>query len=283
MMECNISEPITYQNLLQVGRSHLEKMNILDAALDSRYLLEYVTGQNNGWLFLHGSESAEQKEIAAYTDLIKKRARHIPLQHLTGVQEFMGLSFYVNEHVLVPRQDTECLVENVLPFAHGKKILDMCTGSGCIIISLKKLEETAECTGADISKKALEVAQKNAASNEAEVYFKESDMFEKINGKYDIIVSNPPYIRHDVIKTLEPEVREHDPMLALDGGEDGLMFYRILAKEGKKHLAGPGMMFMEIGHDQGRAVKEIFENEGFKEVVVKKDLCENDRVVMAVK
>ena len=159
----------------------------------------------------------------------------------------------------------------------------MCTGSGCIIISLKKLEETAECTGADISKKALEVAQKNAASNEAEVYFKESDMFEKINGKYDIIVSNPPYIRPDVIKTLEPEVREHDPMLALDGGEDGLMFYRILAKEGKKHLAGPGMMFMEIGHDQGRAVKEIFENEGFKEVVVKKDLCENDRVVMAVK
>ena len=218
-----------------------------------------------------------------YRSLIHMRKEHIPLQHITGTQEFMGFDFFVNENVLVPRQDTECLVENVLPFAHGKKILDMCTGSGCIIISLKKLEETAECTGADISKKALEVAQKNAASNEAEVYFKESDMFEKINGKYDIIVSNPPYIRPDVIKTLEPEVREHDPMLALDGGEDGLMFYRILAKEGKKHLAGPGMMFMEIGHDQGRAVKEIFENEGFKEVVVKKDLCENDRVVMAVK
>lgn len=218
-----------------------------------------------------------------YLSLIHMRKEHIPLQHITGTQEFMGFDFFVNENVLVPRQDTECLVENVLPFAHGKKILDMCTGSGCIIISLKKLNETAECTGADISKKALEVAQKNAASNEAEVYFIESDMFEKINGKYDIIVSNPPYIRPDLIKTLEPEVREHDPMLALDGGEDGLMFYRILAKEGKKHLAGPGMMFMEIGHDQGRAVKEIFENEGFKEVVVKKDLCENDRVVMAVK
>ena len=274
---------ITYQELLKSGENELVSSNISDAELDAWYLLEYLTGMSRAKFFLDRDMEVSDEIKDRYLSLIHMRKEHIPLQHITGTQEFMGFDFFVNENVLVPRQDTECLVENVLPFAHGKKILDMCTGSGCIIISLKKLEETAECTGADISKKALEVAQKNAASNEAEVYFKESDMFEKINGKYDIIVSNPPYIRPDVIKTLEPEVREHDPMLALDGGEDGLMFYRILAKEGKKHLAGPGMMFMEIGNDQGRAVKEIFENEGFKEVVVKKDLCENDRVVMAVK
>lgn len=274
---------ITYQELLKSGENELVSSNISDAELDAWYLFEYITGMSRAKFFLDRDMEVSDEIKDRYLSLIHMRKEHIPLQHITGTQEFMGFDFFVNENVLVPRQDTECLVENVLPFAHGKKILDMCTGSGCIIISLKKLEETAECTGADISKKALEVAQKNAASNEAEVYFIESDMFEKINGKYDIIVSNPPYIRPDVIKTLEPEVREHDPMLALDGGEDGLMFYRILAKEGKKHLAGPGMMFMEIGHDQGIAVKEIFENEGFKEVVVKKDLCENDRVVMAVK
>lgn len=274
---------ITYQELLKSGENELVSSNISDAELDAWYLLEYITGMSRAKFFLDRDMEVSDEIKDRYLSLIHMRKEHIPLQHITGTQEFMGFDFFVNENVLVPRQDTECLVENVLPFAHGKKILDMCTGSGCIIISLKKLNETAECTGADISKKALEVAQKNAASNEAEVYFIESDMFEKINGKYDIIVSNPPYIRPDLIKTLEPEVREHDPMLALDGGEDGLMFYRILAKEGKKHLAGPGMMFMEIGHDQGRTVKEIFENEGFKEVVVKKDLCENDRVVMAVK
>ena len=274
---------ITYQELLKSGENELVSSNMSDAELDAWYLLEYLTGMSRAKFFLDRDMEVSDEIKDRYLSLIHMRKEHIPLQHITGTQEFMGFDFFVNENVLVPRQDTECLVENVLPFAHGKKILDMCTGSGCIIISLKKLEETAECTGADISKKALEVAQKNAASNEAEVYFQESERFEKINGQYDIIVSNPPYIRPDVIKTLEPEVREHDPMLALDGGEDGLMFYRILAKEGKKHLAGPGMMFMEIGHDQGRAVEEIFENEGFKEVVVKKYVCEIDRVVMALK
>ena len=156
----------------------------------------------------------------------------------------------------------------------------MCTGSGCIIISVKKFVQTAECTGADISEKALETALKNADLNNVPVSFIKSDMFENISEKYDIIVSNPPYIRPDVIKTLEPEVREHDPWLALDGGEDGLSFYRILAKEGKKHLNSQGMIFMEIGYDQGQAVKEIFESEGFVDIVIKKDLCKNDRVVI---
>lgn len=272
---------LTYEELLKIGENELLMSDISDANIDAWYLLEYVTGMSRAAFFLKRSENISQKEENEYREVINKRKKHIPLQHITGTQEFMGFDFFVNENVLVPRQDTECLVENVLPYAYGKKILDMCTGSGCIIISLKKLEETAECTGVDISEKALEIALKNARSNEADVSFIKSDMFKNIIEKYDIIVSNPPYIRPDVIKTLEPEVREHDPMLALDGGEDGLMFYRILAEEGKKHLARPGRIFMEIGYDQGKAVKEIFENEGFKEVVVKKDLCENDRVVIA--
>ena len=272
---------LTYEELLKIGENELLMSDISDANIDAWYLLEYVTGMSRAAFFLKRAENISQKEENEYREVINKRKKHIPLQHITGTQEFMGFDFWVNENVLVPRQDTECLVENVLPYAYGKKILDMCTGSGCIIISLKKLEETAECTGVDISEKALEIALKNARSNEADISFIKSDMFKNIMEKYDIIVSNPPYIRPDVIKTLEPEVREHDPMLALDGGEDGLRFYRILAEEGKKHLARPGRIFMEIGYDQGKAVKEIFENEGFKEVVVKKDLCENDRVVIA--
>lgn len=272
---------LTYEELLKIGENELLMSDISDANIDAWYLLEYVTGMSRAAFFLKRAENISQKEENEYREVINKRKKHIPLQHITGTQEFMGFDFFVNENVLVPRQDTECLVENVLPYAYGKKILDMCTGSGCIIISLKKLEETAECTGVDISEKALEIALKNARSNEADVSFIKSDMFKNIMEKYDIIVSNPPYIRPDVIKTLEPEVREHDPMLALDGGEDGLMFYRILAEEGKKHLARSGRIFMEIGYDQGKAIKEIFENEGFKEVVVKKDLCENDRVVIA--
>ena len=271
----------TYGELLKSGEKELLASGISDAGIDAWYLLEYLTGMTRTGFFLDRDREVSDEIKDRYGSLIQRRKEHIPLQHITGTQEFMGFDFFVNENVLVPRQDTECLVENVLPYADGKKILDMCTGSGCIIISLKKLVETADCTGADISKKVLEVAKRNAMSNKAEISFVESDMFENINEKYDIIVSNPPYIRPEVIKTLEPEVREHDPMLALDGGEDGLMFYRVLAREGKKHLVSSGMMFMEIGYDQGRAVKDIFEYEGFKDVVVKKDLCENDRVVIA--
>lgn len=271
----------TYEDLLKKGENELKTSGIADASIDAWYLLEYVTGMSRAAFFLNRTKKVSDKEKIEYRDSINKRKERIPLQHITGKQEFMGLDFYVNENVLVPRQDTECLVENVLPFVENKKVLDMCTGSGCIIISLKKLSENVECSGADISKEALEVALKNAALNNADVSFIKSDMFENITEKYDIIVSNPPYIRPDVIKTLEPEVREHDPMLALDGGDDGLRFYRILAKEGKEHLVSSGMIVMEIGYDQGKAVKEIFENQGFKDVLIKKDLCENDRVVMA--
>mgnify|MGYP000329061388 FL=1 len=259
----------TYKELLKKGENELLASDISDAAIDAWYLFEYVTDMSRASFFIRRNEEIPEEQANAYIEVIEKRKKRIPLQHITGKQEFMGLDFFVNENVLVPRQDTECLVEN-----------DMCTGSGCIIISVKKFVQTAECTGADISEKALETALKNADLNNVPVSFIKSDMFENISEKYDIIVSNPPYIRPDVIKTLEPEVREHDPWLALDGGEDGLSFYRILAKEGKKYLNSQGMIFMEIGYDQGQAVKEIFESEGFVDIVIKKDLCKNDRVVI---
>lgn len=270
----------TYKELLKKGENELLASDISDAAIDAWYLFEYVTDMSRASFFIRRNEEIPEEQANAYIEVIEKRKKRIPLQHITGKQEFMGLDFFVNENVLVPRQDTECLVENVISYANDKKILDMCTGSGCIIISVKKFVQTAECTGADISEKALETALKNADLNNVPVSFIKSDMFENISEKYDIIVSNPPYIRPDVIKTLEPEVREHDPWLAIDGGEDGLSFYRILAKEGKKYLNSQGMIFMEIGYDQGQAVKEIFESEGFVDIVIKKDLCKNDRVVI---
>ena len=271
---------ITYQELLKSGENELVSSNISDAELDAWYLLEYLTGMSRAKFFLDRDMEVSDEIKDRYLSLIHMRKEHIPLQHITGTQEFMGFDFFVNENVLVPRQDTECLVENVLPFAHGKKILDMCTGSGCIIISLKKLEETAECTGADISKKALEVAQKNAASNEAEVYFKESDMFEKINGKYDIIVSNPPYIKKDVIKKLSKDV-QNEPIIALDGGKDGLVFYKKIVNEAIDYLKLGGYLCLEIGYDQKKDVMDLIkENLQYINTYSKKDLYDNDRIVV---
>ena len=280
---------MTIKQALEKGTIMLKGENLDSPKIKARLLMQDILNKPRTYLLVHDNQIINEKILEKYFKNIEKVKNGIPIEHITHQKEFMKLSFYVNENVLIPRQDTEVLVEEVISIAkriNAKKILDLCTGSGSIAVSLAKYIENSQITAVDISKEALMVAKKNAKNNNVEnqITFVKSDLFNKLGKeKYDIIVSNPPYIRPDVIKTLEPEVREHDPMLALDGGEDGLMFYRILAKEGKKHLAGPGMMFMEIGHDQGRAVKEIFENEGFKEVVVKKDLCENVRVVMAVK
>ena len=226
----------TYEELLKKGENELLASDISDAAIDAWYLFEYVTDMSRASFFIRSNEEISEEQANAYIEIIEKRKKRIPLQHITGKQEFMGLDFFVNENVLVPRQDTECLVENVISYAKDKKILDMCTGSGCIIISVKKFVQTAECIGADISEKALEVALKNANLNNVPVSFIKSDMFENISEKYDIIVSNPPYIRPDVIKTLEPEVREHDPWLALDGGRTVLVFTGFLQKKERNIL-----------------------------------------------
>lgn len=269
----------TYDGLLSRGRECLRQAGIADGELDSWYLLEYVSGMSRSQFFLRRQEQAGRQEVVEYERLLERRSRHVPLQHLTGSQEFMGLSFRVDGHVLVPRQDTECLVEQVLPFVAGKRVLDMCTGSGCIAISLAVLGEPEYCLGVDISPEALAVAEENAGRHHVEAAWLESNLFEKVEESFDVIVSNPPYIPPDVIEGLMPEVRDYEPRIALEGGEDGLEFYRRISTEAASYLNGGGLLFYETGHDQGEAVRQIMLGAGFQDVRCRKDYSGNDRVV----
>ena len=273
----------SYDQICKWGKSKLAEAGIEDADIDAWYLLEYVTGMSRTDFFLERESIAPVEKCLEYEKLIEKRASHIPLQHIIGTQEFMGLEFQVNGDVLVPRQDTECLVEHALPWADGRRVLDMCTGSGCIAVSLCKLGSPSNCVAVDLSEAALKVAKQNASLNGVNIEFQLSDMFQNVDGEYDLIVSNPPYIRPDVIETLSEEVRVHEPYMALCGGRDGLEFYRIIAEEGWDFLSEDGIIFVEIGHDQGEAVKEMFEAKKYENVVIYKDFAGNDRVVSAAK
>lgn len=274
---------MTLREAYEFGQTALKAADIEDAVLDAWYLLEFATGISRAMYFLKMNEEMSAEQETQYRSYIEKRAGHIPLQHITGTQEFMGLEFQVNEHVLVPRQDTEVLVESVLEVLQpDRKVLDMCTGSGCILISLMRLAGLNTGTGIDISGEALEVAKANAKNHNVNAVLIKSDLFEKIVDKYDIIVSNPPYIRTAVIEELKEEVKFHDPFLALDGKEDGLYFYRKIIEESPKHLRENGRLYFEIGHDQGKEVRALMEKAGFSEVTVKKDLAGLDRVVFGV-
>jgi len=277
---------MNYRECCEKGKETLAKAGIEEAGLDARLLLEYVCGTNRNDLLVHGDREVPSEQEAGYLSLIKKRAERIPLQHLTGVQNFMGMEFAVNEQVLIPRQDTEILVEEVLrELRDGMDILDMCTGSGCILISLLRYSNDCIGVGADLSGEALKVAEENARkllAPDKQVRFVESNLFEAVNGMYDMIVSNPPYIPSGVIGGLMPEVREHEPVSALDGGEDGLSFYHKITKECRKYLKPGGMLFYETGYDQGAAVREILLQEGFGEVRIIKDYAGLDRVVSGI-
>jgi len=274
---------MTWKEAYEYGQQQLNNAHIDEAKLDAWYLLEYATGMSRTMYYLHMDEEMDAKQVTMYKEYIEMRAHHIPLQHITGVQEFMGLTFHVNEHVLIPRQDTEVLVESVLNIMRpGMNILDMCTGSGCILISLLKLGANSTGVGVDISKEALDVAKENAEKIGVDAKFLQSDLFSEVDGRYDVIVSNPPYIRTEVIEELAEEVKFHDPCLALDGKEDGLFFYRNIVKESPNHLKKNGKLYFEIGYDQGEAVRTLMEEAGFREVTVKKDLAGLDRVVFGV-
>ena len=267
------------RDVLVEGESALLEAKIPDAKLDAWYLFENAFDMSRVDYLLNQGMIAKEETYQKYQNMIAQRCRHIPLQHITGTQEFMGLEFDVNEHVLIPRQDTECLVERVMQYANGKSVLDVCTGSGCIIISLRKHCSLRAATALDVSEEALKVACKNAKKLEAEVNFIQSDLFSQIKEKYDIIVSNPPYIPTKVIDGLMEEVREHEPMLALDGKEDGLYFYRKITSEAHQYLNSDGMLFFEIGHDQAEAVAALLKEHGFDQVTVEKDLAGLDRIV----
>lgn len=269
---------MNYRELLREGEEKLAQAGIADASSDAWLLLEYVTGIDRTHYFLREREKCTEEERRRYETLAGRRARHVPVQYLTGSQEFMGYSFEVNEQVLIPRQDTELLVLEAEKRIRPKdRVLDMCTGSGCVIISLAKRKEIAACA-ADISAGALETARLNAERLAADVHFWESDLFEKIEGTFDCIVSNPPYIPSGQIAGLMPEVRAHEPRLALDGGEDGLYFYRRLTREAGDYLKPDGWLLFEIGYDQGEAVAGLMRAEGYREIEIRKDLAGLDRV-----
>lgn len=284
-----MSTEFELKDLIKDGIEKLQKASDLDATVDAWLLAEEVLGITRAQYFINPQRLVDKEDADKFFKFIDMRCNKIPLQHITGKQEFMGLSFNVNEDVLIPRQDTELLVESVLNYLKQKmkgkkvKVLDMCTGSGCIAISIKKLAENVDVTAVDLSQKALKVAIDNANQLEAKVTFIESDLFENVSGKYDIIVSNPPYISKSDIETLMDEVKNHEPMMALDGDEDGLKFYKKISEKLNEYLSDGGMIFYEIGYDQGKTVPDILKQYNFKDINVYKDLSGNDRVVIARK
>lgn len=281
---------MTYKELLNAGTDQLNISGIDNAGYDAFELLSFVTGMNKTDYLIYGMKQCSDDIKDKYYELIQIRSSHTPLQHITGKTCFYGYDFLVNENVLVPRFDTEILVEEAVKAANiiaeyagnCADVLDMCTGSGCIILSLSKENVINTGLGADKSDKALEVARKNCSNlGTLNVDFVQSDLFSNINTgkKFDIIVSNPPYIRTDVIGTLQDEVRLHDPMIALDGGDDGLDFYRVITTESVKYIKKAGFLLYEIGHDQADEVSEIMRDAGYSEITVIKDLAGFDRVV----
>lgn len=271
---------MTYREAVEFGTKCLTDAGVPDAALDAWYLLQMVCRIERSYYYVHGEEDITQDAQKEYEIAVQKRAEHIPLQYIIGEQEFMGLRFKVNSNVLIPRQDTETLVEQVLKIVKPEmKVLDLCTGSGCVLISVLKNAPELTGMGSDISKTALLVAKENAKLHEVDAEWVRSDLFDNITETFDVIMANPPYIPTGEILSLMPEVRDFEPENALDGGADGLDFYRKIAGQVKDYLNPGGYVYMEIGYDQGEAVSELMRNAGFTEVEVIKDLARNDRVV----
>ena len=270
----------------------------MDPKIDAQELYCYLTGLDKVSLFLKAEEEVDPETEEKYMELIRRRAERIPLQHITGVQEFMGYTFKVNPHVLIPRQDTETLVTEAaktiqstprekLSFFEklkGRKewdVLDLCCGSGAVGISLAKICSNVKVTATDISAEAVETAEANAEDLRVKVRFLTGDMFEPVKGrKFDMIVSNPPYIRTNMISILQEEVKDHEPLNALDGGRDGLDFYRTIVEKAADFLKPEGFLLMEIGHDQGEDLRKMLKDSGkYSPAVVIKDLPGRDRVV----
>ena len=271
---------------IRKGMIELKNSNIEVPKLKSRLLMQFVLNKPRQYVIVNDMEELNLNEEKKYFDLIAKMRRRIPIEHITHQKEFMKLNFFVNENVLIPRQDTEILVEEVIKIAkklNAKNILDLCTGSGAIAVSLAKYIPESKITAIDISNDALKIAKKNAINNQVEnrITFINSDMFANLNNqKYDIIVSNPPYIKSNVIEKLNEEVKK-EPYIALDGGEDGLYFYKKIIKESYEYLKYRGYLCLEIGFDQKIDVIELIENEEkFENTYCKRDLYDNDRIIV---
>ena len=275
---------MTIKEALNKGTFMLKNNNVQTPKLKARLLLQFTLNKTREYLIVYDNENIPQDKEILYFKYINKLIQGIPLQYITNTQEFMKMSFFVNDNVLIPQPDTEILVEETIKIAKRIKkptILDLCTGSGAIAVSLKKYLQDSIVYASDISPKALEVAKINAKNNNVEVNFFESDLFENLpNIKFDIIVSNPPYIKKDVIKTLDKEV-QNEPKIALDGGIDGLDFYRKIVSDGYHYLKYNSYLCLEIGYDQKEEVIEIIENERkYTNTYCLKDLYDNNRVIV---
>ena len=290
---------MTYREALAWGQEQLRMAEVPDFALDAGYLLEFTSGRKHIDLVLDGREQMTDAMFEKYRDCVRRRARRIPLQQITGSQAFMGLDFMVNEHVLCPRQDTETLVEEGLTILASLRsgsaknsqanadreirLLDLCTGSGCILISLLALARGQETPihglASDLSPEALAVARENAKRNGVSAAFVLSDLFAEIEGSFDLITANPPYIPSGQLEDLMPEVRDHEPRMALDGDEDGLAFYRRIAGQAPDYLREGGWILMEIAFDQGQAVRQMLADGPFEEIEIIQDLSGRDRVL----
>ncbi|WP_035767842.1 peptide chain release factor N(5)-glutamine methyltransferase [Butyrivibrio sp. NC2002] len=273
-----------YLDIYNEGAEKLKAAGVNEAALDARLLLEFVCDTDHNTLLVHGDMEVEDEKKERYFECIDKRSERIPVAYITNSCEFMGLDFYVTGDVLIPNQDTETLTEEALRYIHdGMRIMDLCTGSGCIGLSLLRYSNDTHVVATDISDAALEVAKRNADNLGVSDRFMpvKTDIFpEKEDEKFDIIVSNPPYIRTSVIDTLEPEVKKYEPYIALDGSEDGLVFYKKIVPGARDYLYKSGYLFLEIGYDQGEDVRKLMEDNGYKDVQIIKDLGGNDRVVL---
>ena len=277
---------MNYKEAYDNGINELSRVGIPDAGLDARLLLEYICNTNHSTLYAHPDKELTEEEEKGYKVLIARRASREPVAYILGNQDFMGLNFKVNENVLIPEQDTETLVEEALRYCEdGMRVLDLCTGSGCIALSILNFTNDTKAVCTDISDKALEIATENSEKLglKERAEFVHADLFPPKDGtKYDLVVSNPPYIASSVIETLAPEVKDFEPRLALDGDEDGLSFYRRIVNEVPEYLYSNGYLIMEIGYDQGQAVKELLEQDNrYHDIEVIKDYSGNDRVVRA--
>lgn len=277
---------MTIRETIRKGMLKLKNSGIEEPNLKARLIMQFVLNKPREYIIVHDNDIVYLRDEVNYFKAIKRLENNEPIQQITHMQEFMKLNFYVDENVLIPRCDTEILVEEVIKVAkkiNAKKILDLCTGSGAIAVSLAKYIENSEIIASDISPEALRVAKKNAINNNVQnqITFVESDLFENIvKDKYDMIVSNPPYIKKEIIKKLDIEVQK-EPIIALDGGYDGLNFYRKITNQAYEYLKYGGYLCLEIGYDQKEEVMELIKNEEkYCNTYSKKDLYDNDRIVI---
>ena len=279
------------KEVLKSSIEEINKLNIEDASMKVKMLLSDILGKEKEYLLIHDNEELSQDVLDSFYAKLNRLKDEEPIQYILNKQEFMGFEFYVDENVLIPQPDTEILVEEVVDISkkinnnsNELRVLDMCTGSGAIAISLSKLIENASVSASDISDGALNVAKENAIKNSVNIEFYKSDLFNDIskNVKFDIIVSNPPYIQTEVIKGLSKEVQS-EPFIALDGGEDGLVFYREIIKNAKDYIVEDGYLALEIGYDQKESVTNLLRENGYKNIYSKTDLAGNDRVVVGQK